>query len=162
MAALKRIMKRTQLKANPDKVRAWKLRSKPMNRGNGFKNTGSTLSSGTGLKTRTTLKARKPMNKVGKVGRANIAANKKIKAHAEANSLDQCEICALGMEEFKDIECVGSFALTTAHKHKRAWYKGDPDLLSDPKQWVKACVTSHDRIEHDEALTEEVFSRLRK
>lgn len=141
-------MRKTPLKTNPDKIRAWKQRSKP-------------LQARTGLKTRTTLKATKPMNKVSKVGRANIEANKKIKAHAEANSLDQCEICALGMEEFKDIECVGSFALTTAHKHKRAWYKGDPDLLSDPKQWVKACVTSHDRIEHDEALTEEVFMSLR-
>lgn len=145
-------MKRTPLKTKtPLRARKpWNPVRKPMKRGSGFKNTGSTL------------KARKPMNKVGKIGRANIAANKKIREHAEKHSIDHCEVCALNMPEFKDIECVGSFALTTAHKHKRAWYKGDPDLLSDPSQWVKACVTSHDRIEHDEALTEEVFNRLRK
>ena len=65
-------MKRTQLKANPDKIRAWKQRSKPLA-------AKSSLKARTGLKASTTLKARKPMNRVGKVGRANIAANKKIK-----------------------------------------------------------------------------------
>lgn len=142
-------MRKSSLKANPDKVRAWNQRSR------------KPLAQRTGLKTGSTLKATKPMNKVGKVGRANIAANKEIKKHAEAKSLDHCEVCKLGMEAFKDVECVGSFALTTAHLHKRAWYKGDAYLLADPKQWVKACVNSHNRMEHDAALTEEVFMRLR-
>ena len=131
-------MKRTQLKANPDKIRAWKQRSKPLA-------AKSSLKARTGLKASTTLKARKPMNRVGKVGRANIAANKKIKTHAEKQGINHCEVCKLGMAKFAGIECVESFALTTAHRHKRAWYKGDADLLADPNQWVKACVSFSDR-----------------
>lgn len=131
------------------------------NSGSGFKKTGSSLQTRSGLKTRTTLKARKPMNKVGRVGRANMAANKKIAVIAKKEGLDYCEIGRLGLKEMKDIECLGAFTLASAHKHKRAHYKGDADLLSDKKEWVKACVNCHDAIEHNKALTEFVFKKLR-
>ena len=133
--------------------KAWNSVRKPMSHGTGFKNTGSTLKSHTGLKTRTTLKATKPMNKIGKVGKANIKANKIIRAYSEKHNLESCEL------KFKG--CLGKFTMANAHRHKRAFYKGDPELLSDPKQWVKACTPCHDRIEHNEALTKSEFSRLR-
>lgn len=96
---------------------------------------------------------RTPLRKIGKVGRANIAANKKIRV--QRPEIEHCEL--VGLVEH---ECA-PFALTNAHRHKRAWYGGDPDLLSDRKQWIRACVVSHDIIEHDAELTEQVFMRLR-
>lgn len=105
------------------------------------------------LKSHSTLKAKKPMRKIGKVGRANLAANKKIKLHIDESLLQNCEI---GFEG-----CLKNFALTIAHRHKRAWYKGDADLLSNPKQWVIGCVCCHDAIEHDKELTEKTFNKLR-
>lgn len=98
------------------------------------------------------------MNKVGKVGRANIKANASIRAYSEKHGLDTCEIGPTGLVK---CECLGKFTVANAHRHKRAYYKGDPVLLADPQQWVKACVNCHDAIEHDPELTEEVFMKLR-
>ena len=126
----------------------WRPKVKPMKRGGGFK-------------TRTPLKATKPMNRVGKVGRANISACKKIAVIAAKEGLDYCEIGRLNLPAMKEVECLGSFTLASAHRHKRAWYKGDAELLADRDQWVKACVNCHDAIEFDGDLTEEVFNRLR-
>lgn len=93
---------------------------------------------------------RTPLRKVGKVGKANIEANKLIKAQNPA------QYCEIRLEE-----CLGGMYLTIAHKHKRAWYKGDVELLSDPNEYVVACVNCHNRIEHNAELTEQVFKRLR-
>jgi len=108
---------------------------------------------------RTPFKVRKPMNRCGKVGRANMEANRRIKVIAEQDELNYCELSRLGMKEFSD--CLGKFTLASAHRHKRAFYKGDPELLSDKSQWVKACSICHNRIEHDKKLTEIVFAMLR-
>lgn len=105
------------------------------------------------LKVRTVLKATKPMRKVGKVGRANSAARKKIASIAEKMEMKKCEI---GLEG-----CLGAWPLAPAHRHKRAWYQGDAKLLADPRQWVCACQDCHDKIEFDGTLTEEIFLRLR-
>ena len=137
-------MKRTSLKAK----KPWRPKVKPMKRGSGFK-------------TRTTLKATKPMNRVGRVGRANISACKKIAVIAAKEGLDYCEIGRLYLPQMKMVECLGSFTLASAHRHKRAHYKGDPEQLSDKKQWVKACVNCHDAIEFDAELTDKVFGKLR-
>lgn len=149
-----------QRKSSLQARKPWNYTRKPLAQ-RGSLQSRSTLKTTSTLKAKTTLKATKPMKKIGKVGKANIAANKIIRAHADKHGLDSCEVCRLGLPEFQGIECTGSFALTTAHKHKRAHYKGDPDQLSDPKEWVKACVTSHDRMEHDRALTDKVFGILR-
>jgi len=95
---------------------------------------------------------RTPLRRVGKVGRANLQANKKLKD--VLSGIDRCEV-----RESED--CLDGMYLTNAHRHKRAWYQGDVELLSDWKQVVKACVNCHDAIEHDAELTEEVFMRLR-
>ena len=147
-------MKKTQLKANPDKVRAWQMRSrKPLAVRSGLK-------SHTGLKSGSTLKSHKPMRKVGKVGKANIEARKKIGKLAEANKLTTCELGPV-LVSFGINVCLYNFTLAPAHRHKRAWYKGDAEKLADIKQWVCACVDCHDAIEHNADLTEQVFIKLR-
>lgn len=146
-------MRKTPLKANPDKVRAWKQRSKPLQARTGLK-------AGTGLKTKTTLKAKKSIRKVGKVGKANIESRKEIARKAEQMKLSTCELGPV-LVSFGINICLYNFALAPAHRHKRAWYKGDAEKLADVKQWVAACQCCHDAIEHNAALTEEVFMSLR-
>jgi len=146
-------MKRTPLKSNPDKVRAWKSRSKPLQ-------AKSSLKAGTGLKTKTTLKARKNIRKIGKVGKANIASRKEIAKKAEAMKLTSCEVGPVLLKYGINV-CTYDWPLAPAHRHKRSWYKGDAEKLSDAKQWVCACQSCHDAIEFDAQLTEEVFMKLR-
>lgn len=111
------------------------------------------LSRGTGLTTHTSLKAKKNMRKVGKVGRANQTARALIADYAKIMDIKTCELELEG--------CLKTWPLAPAHRHKRAWYKGDPVLLAAPKQWVVACQCCHDQIEFDAQLTEEVFVKLR-
>lgn len=93
------------------------------------------------------------INKIGKIGRANIKARKMIAIKCESIDLNFCEIQLGG--------CLGGIYLAPAHRHKRAWYQGDADLLAEFKQWVCACQICHNQIEFDNELTEEVFDRLR-
>jgi hypothetical protein len=101
------------------------------------------------------LKPRKPatLKKIGKVGKANIQSRKRIAEIAEEKNLTRCEIQFEG--------CTLTWPLAPAHRHKRAWYKGDAELLADYNQWVCACQNCHDKIEHDAELTEQVFEKLR-
>lgn len=110
------------------------------------------------LAVRTSLKSHKPMKKLGRVGKANIEANKRIKQSALAE-VDFCEIGKLGWPEFFD--CMNTWPLQNVHRHKRAYYKGDAALLSDYQQVVKGCQVCHNTIEHDRELTEKVFLALR-
>lgn len=93
---------------------------------------------------------RTPLRKVGKIGRANLEANRLIR---EQNPPQYCEIRLGG--------CLGGMYLTIAHKHKRAWYKGDVELLSDPNEYVVGCVHCHNLIEHNQELTDKIFKKLR-
>ena len=88
---------------------------------------------------------------VGKIGKANLEANKILKE--KLAHITYCEI--------RGKFCMGGMFLTNAHRHKRSWYKGDVDLLSDLKQVVRVCVKCHETIEHDKELTEETFMELR-
>lgn len=101
------------------------------------------------------------MNKIGKIGKANIAANRTIAEITKKEDLTRCEICPLHLPELAGVECTESFTLANAHRHKRSHYKGDPEALSDRRQWVKACVGAHDAIEHNAELTARVFEALR-
>lgn len=115
----------------------------------------------TSLKTRSVLRGKKACKKVGKVGKSNVDARKLIAMHAKKHDLKLCE---LGPELKRlgiSVECLRTWPLAPAHRHKRAWYKGDATLLADPKQWVVGCQACHDKIEFDEKLTEEVFIKLR-
>lgn len=96
---------------------------------------------------------RSAIKRVGKIGLANREARQKIAEIAEEKGLNYCEIQLEG--------CKKTWTLAPAHREKRAFYKGDVELLADYNQWVSACVRCHDRIEHDKELTEEVFNELR-
>lgn len=94
------------------------------------------------------------IKKVGKTGRANINSRRKIAEICEELNLNTCEIKLSG--------CLYNWPLAPAHKHKRAWYKGDEEKLADFNEWVVACQVCHDTIEHNQQLTEETFARLRQ
>jgi len=94
---------------------------------------------------------RTPLRRVGKIGRANLEANKILRE--KLADITYCEV--------KLDECLGSMYLTNAHRHKRSWYQGDVELLSEYTQVIRACVNCHNEIEHDEAFTEETFKELR-
>lgn len=94
-----------------------------------------------------------PLRKIGKVGTANLEARKKIATLAEELGLNYCEI---GLQGY----LVTSF-LAPAHRHKRAWYYGDIELLADYEQWIAACQNCHTKIEVDKELTERFFNKLR-
>jgi len=96
---------------------------------------------------------RTPIKRVGKNGTANIKSRKDISEQCEALNLNYCEIRLEG--------CLGNMYLAPAHRHKRAWYKGDWKLLAAYVQWVVSCVVCHDLTEHHRELTEEIFIKLR-
>lgn len=63
--------------------------------------------------------------------------------------------------EIKLDGCTGSYGLTYAHRHKRNWYLGKQELLSDFNQVLLACLNCHIKIEQDKQLTEYRFNELR-
>lgn len=97
------------------------------------------------------------INKVGKTGKANMDANKIIKRILSGGDIGYCQIQLDG--------CMGNWPLQVVHRHRRNWYKGDVPLLSSEKQWIIGCQVCHEqldrRTDESEALTEEVFMRLR-
>lgn len=93
------------------------------------------------------------LSKIGKVGTANLEARKRIATLAEELGLNYCEIGLQG--------CLVTSFLAPAHRHKRAWYKGNVELLADYEQWIAACQNCHNQIEHDKELTERFFNKLR-
>ena len=96
---------------------------------------------------------RSPLNRIGKIGVANLEANRKIAMIWKERGYWLCEIRFDG--------CKRDVFLTPAHRHKRIWYKGDAEKLADPRQWIVACVSCHDKIEHNKELTESIFLKLR-
>ena len=93
------------------------------------------------------------LKRIGKTGLANIEARKRIAEIAEEKGLNYCELQLSG--------CLGNMYLAPAHKHKRAWYKGDVEKLSDYREWISCCVACHNVIEHNRDLTEDIFEKLR-
>lgn len=91
-----------------------------------------------------------PLRKVGKIGSANIKANKIL---AEKLPKQHCEAQLEG--------CLGNWPLSWAHKHKRIWYKGDVEKLSDTNEVIVMCQNCHDMTEHNRELNDEIFQRLR-
>lgn len=93
------------------------------------------------------------LRRIGSIGKANMAARRIIAEIAEEKCLDYCEIQLDGICQ--------NWPLSPAHRHKRAWYKGDVALLSDYNQWLAACQACHNFIEHKAIFTEELFIQLR-
>lgn len=96
---------------------------------------------------------RTPLKRVGKIGRANIEARKRIAEICEDKNITTCEIRLNG--------CMGTFGIAPAHRHRRGWYQGDQNKLADYNEWVAACQYCHLNIDADEDLLEETFARLR-
>lgn len=93
----------------------------------------------------------------GKVGKANEDANKIIRRILEGGEIGYCQIQLEG--------CMGNWPLQVVHRHPRAWYKGNVELLSSQKQWIIGCQVCHEQLDRrtdkSKALTEEVFNRIR-
>ena len=94
------------------------------------------------------------MKQIGKIGKINIEANKKLKEIYEDKDIRYCELRLEG--------CTISSFLTFAHRHKREWYRSKPELLSDFNQTLLACQNCHNKIEDSRELTEEKFNQLRE
>ena len=102
---------------------------------------------------RTGFKRRSTIIKQGRVSEINHIARQKIAEIAEDMGLDHCELGLEGCQEY--------YTLAPAHKNRREWYRGNVDLLSDPKQWLCACSNCHQIIDDDENLKDEMFNKLR-
>ena len=94
-----------------------------------------------------------PLRRCGKIGKANIEANKRLKEVFENTNIRSCEIKMEG--------CLGNWTLAFCHRHPRLWYNGDVEKLSDYKQVIIGCVSCHEKIDRDNDLLEKVFNKLR-
>lgn len=94
---------------------------------------------------------RTPLRRVGRIGTANMLANKRLRA-----SLGHIGTCEMRLEG-----CLISWPLQFAHRHKRSWYKGDLEKLSNTKQVIVACQSCHNKTEYNRELNDEVFNKIR-
>ena len=93
------------------------------------------------------------MKRIGKQTKINIAANRILARKYLELEITRCEV--------KLSECMPNFGLGFAHRHKRVWYYGRPELLSKIEETVLACASCHPKMESDKQLTGEIFERLR-
>ncbi len=94
---------------------------------------------------------RTPIKKLGKIGKINMEANRRLKdLFVDVNF---CEIKLDG--------CMETWPLAFAHRHSRSWYRTQPDKLSESGQVLVACQVCHTKIDNDEVLKEKVFKNLR-
>ena len=94
-----------------------------------------------------------PLKRIGKVGEANLKANRILARRWKELGVVSCEICLPG--------CTVTWPLQNVHRHKRAFYRGNYVLLSAYEQVVRGCQSCHETIENDAEITEFVFARLR-
>jgi hypothetical protein len=85
--------------------------------------------------------------------RSNAKINRKLKRIFEEKDIKSCEV--------RLYECIGNSWLTWAHRHKRRWYLGQQELLSDFNQVLLSCINCHQKLEIDSKLTEKTFEKLR-
>ena len=57
--------------------------------------------------------------------------------------------------------CWTDNGLTFAHRHKRIWYKSQPEKLIEFNQTILGCIGCHMAIEYDKELTKKIFDNLR-
>jgi len=92
------------------------------------------------------------IKQIGKIGKRNIAANKIIKKLFMDKGIYYCEL---------KLTCCTGGGDTFAHRHKRHYYRGQMDKLSDFTQVALSCIACHQMIEKSKCLTEAAFMRLR-
>ena len=88
---------------------------------------------------------------MGKITEINREARRKIAEECEMRGLDSCEL------RFKG--CMGRSFLAPAHRERREWYLGRPELLSDYNQWVVSCVSCHAILDDRSKTTKEESDR---
>ncbi len=100
------------------------------------------------------------MKQIGKIGRANKKANRKIAKMALEKGIYFCEVCAV-LEDMGLLtwQCLQSHS--NAHRHGRVEYRADLDKLWDYMQWVYACSPAHRFIDEYTNIREKVFTNLR-
>ena len=96
---------------------------------------------------------RTPLKRIGRIGRINMAANKKLyKIYAE-KGIDSCEAKLDG--------CMGSFSLSFHHRKKRVEYYKCPEKLAWLSETIRVCPACHELLERDSALSDNTFKKLR-
>ena len=101
-----------------------------------------------------------PLKQVGKIGRANAKANRKIAELALEHGIYYCEACpVLAGMGLLDWACLQS--RSNAHRHERYDYRHDLDKLWDFKQWIFACHLAHTLLDGHKDVREKVFIKLR-
>lgn len=106
------------------------------------------------------FKKRGYLKQVGKIGKINAKANTKIAQMWVDLGIEYCEVCPI-LHELGKLQKSCLQASSNAHRHKRMWYRGDPELLWDYNQVVRACANAHAMMEADSRLTKQVFDMLR-
>jgi hypothetical protein len=101
-----------------------------------------------------------PLKAVGKIGKLNKRANKRLALAWIEHDIHFCEVCPIlhemGLLEWKCLQ-----ACSNAHRHGRVWYRSKPELLGDISQVVRACMKAHEFIDNNTEVREQVFIRLR-
>ena len=94
------------------------------------------------------------MKQVGKIGRINARERAKI---AEICERENLVVCLFQLED-----CMND-AHAPAHRHDRVWYRPNPSLLSNIKQWIEACQNCHSIVDNEMSTEEkeELFQLIR-
>jgi len=89
------------------------------------------------------------MIKAGKRTKMNAKANKIMKQWCIDHEITSCELCG------------SSYGLSFAHRAKRRYYQ-TAEELSDPKNFLLACLACHDKyLEWNPEVKESYFVKLR-
>lgn len=100
------------------------------------------------------IKVRKPIRKIGKIGKRNIDANIILfKEYSELTDLPPCEVGKVGL-------CWHMF-MGFAHRHERVDYRAYPEMLSKVNQTLKSCNPCHGWIDSHREEREELFLKKR-
>jgi hypothetical protein len=92
------------------------------------------------------------MNKIGKIGKINIEANKRLKWIYTDYGITTCELRFPG--------CQGNYMLSFAHKEKRENYRKRPEDLSNFKETLLACIHCHGILDDRSKTTEEKKNQI--
>ena len=94
------------------------------------------------------------MKKIGKIGKLNAKANRKLAELWMARDILWCEYPW-------PHDCKQGMGLHNAHKKKRVEYRSEPEKLWAYEEVVRVCQSAHDRMEKSRIHTREVFNELR-
>ncbi len=100
------------------------------------------------------------MKRIGKIGRINSKANKKIAQMWLDMGIHFCEICTIladmGLLKW---QCLQSNS--PCHRHGRVDYRTKSEMLYNYNQVVRGCVLAHEYIDRHTNIREKVFIKLR-